>query len=409
MMRRAGWLCLPGIALGLSPLTVAASDGRAQRAPASAVAKPELSLLLIEDVVTKDGLIGIRDLMRYRFRDGRFVGKERLLSREQRFFSHFGGHRVLSDRYVVTKFGGVFDLRAGRLIHDEDNGDYRGHDAHRVVFRVDNAFRDGGVFAFDLTTNRVAKLSKPGPWGLVGERCPWRPVSIDGDFGNGKLWLNHADGRREPLGDGFAFQLSPLASPSGRGAPVLWLDARRALTQQGNGKLVILDTQTKQVELAVDIPLKRTPADAVAVIELADILKRPGAMPQRPDDLPISHPRLFRDPDGNVVYSCVGEYVIDVGRKTFAPRFWQALGHGFDCEVRENVNHGRIVRYRGEEIDRLWCLPAGAVTAEGYLAIPYYRRGGSTGYPAGVRVWSARTRGWTDIPVGLNSLVGWAP
>src|SRR5213078_1788639 len=82
---------------------------------------------------------------------------------------------------------------------------------------------------------------------------------------------------------------------------------------------------------------------------------------------PVSPPRLFRDPSGQVVYTCgAGAYSIDVAGKKAAPYEWIARGHEFDFSHRCDPTYGHIVRHRGEEIGRWWCLPGKSATAAGF-------------------------------------------
>jgi hypothetical protein len=78
-------------------------------------------------------------------------------SDEQRFFGHFGGHRLHDNRYVITKFGSVLDLKDNTWIHKETDADVLAIEGNKVIYRVDRFGANEGIFAFDLTKRTVEK------------------------------------------------------------------------------------------------------------------------------------------------------------------------------------------------------------------------------------------------------------
>lgn len=370
---------LPTVLAGTVFLVVASwpRAGPGERAPDARTTEADATLYLIENIAPK-GTVDVRDLVRYRFHEGEVTPKEVVVSKDQRFFGHFGGHHLLSDRFLVTKFGAVIDLRGKKVLHDEDNGNYLGTEGSRVVFQMDNESRPKGFFAFDLETGKLSKLDDPGHWALPGVKSPDRAASVVG--GGSEVWLHRPGRAAVSLGKQFASELSALSS-SFPEAPLLWLDAERILTQTGNGKLVVLKTDG-------------TTAALVAIGDLSP---------------PVSRPRLHRDRDGNVVYTCGRSFLIDVKAKKALPYRWRPLGHGFECDDDWDSAHGHVIRYRGRTIGRLWCDPLHAATSDGLLAIAYGPPGSNLGYPKGVKVWSRTTSRWTAIDAWFNDVVGWTP
>jgi hypothetical protein len=338
----------------------------------------DVSLYLIENVDEKGG-VRKRSLVRWRFVKGEAQPKEIVLTLDQRYFGHFGGHRLAQDRYLITHFGGVIDLKEKKVVSEEELGELLGVEGKDVIYRVNNTRRESGIFAFDLTTRKLRKLDSPGAWGLPGVPSPDRKASAEVDWSS-ELQLHTPDGKKETLGKGFGYGLSPLASPSGRGAPVLWVDCDRILSQTNNGKLVTV-RRDKTVKPLVEIPNL---------------------------ELPISTPSLRRDPDGTIVYRCGShDFAIDVPAAKATPYDWIALGHGFDCEEAQNPAYGHILRHERNEIGRLWCSWYRAATAPGCLAVPYGEVGSNLGYPKGVKVWLKSTGKWATLDLWVNDLVGW--
>ena len=74
------------------------------------------ALYLVADRANAEGLVHKRDLVRMTFDQDGKPAAETVISLDQRFFSHFGGHRLTDDRYAVTRYGGVIDLTTGNTI-----------------------------------------------------------------------------------------------------------------------------------------------------------------------------------------------------------------------------------------------------------------------------------------------------
>src|SRR5687767_6480917 len=94
-------------------------------APAPHAADPDASLVLVEEVPNKEGSVTKRRLVRVGVRNGLVRPPETVWEGDQRFFGHFGGHRLVRDRFLVTAFGGVIDLREKKVISSEMYGTLR--------------------------------------------------------------------------------------------------------------------------------------------------------------------------------------------------------------------------------------------------------------------------------------------
>lgn len=357
-------------------------------APVAALAAPvrkpkaDLSLVLVENVPEK-GVVTRRRLVRIRVTDG-VVGKpEEVVIADQRFFGHFGGHRLHADRYLLTAHGGVIDLTAGKVVHDEEDGDLLGVDGDRMIYKVRNSRRESGVFAFDLTAMKLTKLESPCRWALPGVVSPDGKRSVVSDLGD-EITLHAVGEKPRSLGQGFRVQYSRLASHIGH-PPVLWLDADRLLTQTGNGELVTVAAADGERTVVVSF---------AASAEL------------------ISRPRLRRDALGDVVYECGEEaFKIDVKAGKAVGYGWHQHGHGFDFSHACDSNTGYTFRHNGAEIGSGFGAAYQLVTAEGHLGYVGWPKPKSGGHYGGsdeeVRVWSAVTQKWTAHRMWPEALVGW--
>jgi hypothetical protein len=341
----------------------------------------DVSLLLMERPEEETGRTW--GLARYRFRRGKLLRKDFIPVSSpdaSRPLAVFWPRPFVRNRYVLTWGGDVIDAATGRALRQESDSPYGclGLDGDKVVTFISMESGAHVFKTFDPGTLREETLREPGRWELPGVRSPGKTASADA-LPDGRLYLYRLDGREELLGTGFRFEES---IQSLLGAPLLWLDDDRILTQTSNGHLVIVGTDGT-VEPFLDFPRKP----------------------------PVGRPRLFRDREGPVVYydGAVARAIDVKGRKS-APYRWFPLGNGFDCEYHQNQDYGHIVRYNGREIGRLWCNWWGAwcdaVTARGYLAMSHRPDGAGS---HGVKVWAASSGDWTVIPSGPGyaHLIAW--
>ena len=336
------------------------------------------SLLLIENVIDpKDSVCRKRRLVRYRFRGARAPVREVIVEREQRFFGHFGGARLARGRYVVTKFGGVIDLDSKKVVHDEQLGELLGIDGDHVIYRVENVYRENGVFAFDLAKRKLHKLREPHTW------LPRSVRSKDGKHCassnmKGEVWLHDAAGKRRRLAEGLTLRLSMFSSDSFQGVPMLWLDNKTLLTQVDNGQLITLTTDGQRKDLA-------------------DINNPPE---------PVICPYFRRDAAGRIIYVCDKSYVVDPAARSVKLSRWRAAGNGFDFARDRDPEHGQIIRENGREIGREPVVSYNAVSAPGRLAIGVATKK-SPGYVKAVKTWDSTSMSWKKIDLWLNQLIGW--
>jgi hypothetical protein len=347
---------------------------------APAPADPGPSLFAIENVKGEGGVVHTRSLVRITLAaDGR-PAKTTLVTLDQGFFGHFGGVRLVDDRFVVTRHGGVIDLATKKVVNDETLGELLGVEKGKVVYRIENTRRESGIFAFDLTTSRVEKMTAPGHWALPGVKSPQKTQSIEAKS-DGTIVLHSLDGTEKELSRDHSIEYSPLSSTLSQSVPCLWLDDVRVSTQKSNGKLVILDVKGESRPL-VDIP--NVPAG-------------------------LSRPRLWLDAKHRLIYHCDQDYLIDLQRKKWSALDWYALGHGFEASAAEADGGVRRVRHNGKHIGQWVMSPHDAATAPGRIAFPFVRPGQNLGQPDGVALWDQKSGQSQTVIFWPDSLVGWGP
>jgi hypothetical protein len=350
-------------------------------APAPRAALPQWSLVVVEEVAGDEGTVDKRRVLRIGVRNGKLLPAEKVWEGDQQFLGHFGeGHRVVADRYLVTRFGGVIDLRDGKVLNDEQDGEFVAFDGAKVFYRNTNG--TATAHSFDLATRKAKREAKAaeGKYAFPGVLSPDGSAAIEAGPVADELILHQVGAKPKSLGKGFGIDIGPLSSTFGP-TPVLWLNAGVVLTQRGNGKLVTLDVAGKVTDL---LTIKDAPKGLV------------------------SAPRLARDPSGRVVYSCGPEvYTIDVAKKTATKSEWQDLGHGFEASWARQPKVGHRLRHNGKEIGPLNCWPHTARTAPGLLAVEAQYGQEDFAQPECVGVWSVDVGKWQSVKLWPNCVVGW--
>jgi len=371
-MSRLHFACL-FLGCGLTASTVSA-------APIPQPAQP--ALIVVEEVTNPSGVVDKRRLLRIGVRDGKLLPAETIWQGDQRFLGHFGGHKLVRDRFLVTAFGGVIDLRDKKVIHDEEDGHLCAIEDTKVFYRLNNVRRDEGIFSFDLNTRKLRREAGLGEdkyalWN--GVRSPDGMAAIECGPVADELILHQAAAKPKSLGRGFFIDVSPLSSSFGP-TPVLWLNPGVILTQKGNGNLVTVDVTGKVTEL---LTIKDAPRDLVGP------------------------PHFERDGANRIIYVCGSvAFAVDVEKKTAAKYEWHDLGHGFEVSWQPQGKLSYKFRHNGKEIGSLDCWPHTARTAPGLLALE--AQSDKKGLQAdSVAVWCAEAGKWQNLKLWPNSVVGW--
>ena len=346
----------------------------ANQAPAPRLVRPELSLIVVEQLPKNENGQHLVRVLRVGIRKNTMLPVEIVWEGEDDLVNSIWPHRLVADRYLVTGSCGVIDLHSGRMIHGETGGQLRHLDAKRFLY-----CREDGVFSFDFAKAESTRLGDAPKLNhaLFFTPSPGGRNMIETGGKERDAFFLHRDGEKpKSLGEGFKMEVNPDPIDSlVFSTPMLWLDDDRFLTQRGNGKLVTVDLDGKVTELLT--------------------IKGAGERPTQ-----LSH-----DASGAVIYSCAaGRFKIDVAKKTAVKSDWKELGHGFETR---NVKGRDELRYNGREIatsDELPFLDAKA--APGYLALHAWK-GSAVGF---IAVWSAATGEWAksnDMRLGLGAVAGW--
>jgi kynurenine 3-monooxygenase len=384
-----GWL-LRKVPVEEADISDASHPLPALPAPQTLAGNPDASLLVIEALV-EEGVVKHNALVRYRFHEGKLIGRDQLLVRDAGYFGHWRPFALHRQRYLITQRGSVVDPYGAKVLLEGD-GEVLALRDERVYVR----YHRGDVLRHyyqDLRRMRTVAMPDPGVWGLPGLLSPNATMTVTGLgdrncpgwAGNG-LWLYRVGKAPRKLADGLRWRLSRLSSSLG-GEPRLWLDNRRILTQRNNGELLI-----------VGIDGSQKPLLTIAAL-------------QDPAEAPISPPNLWRDQSGQIVYYCGSQWLIDVDHRTARPYKWIPLGHGFRVGCRTHKRRGLLddkhfVQYRGRQIGLFDCIPSRSATTDGYLALDVNPTGNPGLSHHRVGVWSPQC-GWQILDRWFESIAGW--
>jgi hypothetical protein len=201
-----------------------------------------------------------------------------------------------------------------------------------------------------------------------------------------EIYTKQSDGTKTVLASGLSLDLSPRSNWLPIGAPFLWLDNDRIITQQKNGKIILVRTSEKAPH-----------PESIADIPNLGQANAPPSFSLTPEE-------------GTVLYTIFGSggghFKIDVNEKKYERLSYMPVGNQFDIEINAEKKASDI-RYRGKSIGSYWCGNY-AKTADGHIAVLYGPVGSNLGSPAGVAVWNRETGKWTEIKTkwGPNT-IGW--
>lgn len=336
--------------------------------------------LLFTNCAAGESTCYTNELYRYNFANGRYVGKELVISSKTADvnFGH-GGNQVYQNRYALTQWGDIVDIKEKKVLHVGDGKLFR-TEGSKIYMEVNNENLPEGLYIYDLVTGKYGLVQKAGRSMFFGELSPngLRSASIACFTNKGcGLQIIEGSGKRKFFKGEFkaAFDADESTS-SFLKTPLVWVDDELVLTQKKNGELVTVDMRGKVTPLLQ--------------IEI--------------DGVPDQNPELFRDRAGNIVYQLDGDdYIIDVKNKTFKDKEY---GSEFGYVYSELVNDLKNFHERKNTVGEFSL--GGGVYINDYWAVKYTGKGENLGNPKGVKVYSKQTKEWTTLEIPRASeFVGW--
>jgi len=115
-----------------------------------------------------------------------------------------------------------------------------------------------------------------------------------------------------------------------------------------------------------------------------------------------------RDEIGQLLYRSSDRkyYLVDMVRKKLLEYHYYQLGHGFSVANFPKDRIGWELQYNETSLGNQWI--GSNIVTEGMIACEYSDLGSNLGYPKGVKVWSSKTRKWTEIEIPwVCCAIGW--
>jgi len=284
-------------------------------------------------------------LVKYKFSDGRFIGKVILFEVGNVLPRYFdGGSIIYKNRYIISWSGDVFDLQKNRLIFDQIGYDfYVGIDGDSLIFKhARNYFNEDSVrynkikslyYYFDLKNEKIVEITNCNKYQVKGVLSPNKEFGLDFKIINpvkhevldsvkhlfithyfGQLFLHKSTNDSILLLDSLSVGISPFSS-LGADLPIYWQNNNQFLTQKRNGLLIKVDLEGKVVNY---FP------------ELHDL------------KMELKHPEI-KNIDGKLVYFCPTKqsisYEINLDRMSLVPYVFQdKVGYNFSRKFNEITN-----------------------------------------------------------------------
>lgn len=330
--------------------------------------------LLVSNYEESESLGVTNHLFAYHFDDGKFAGKELIVTSKTADvnFGH-GGNRIYQNRYAITRWGDIIDVKKKKILHVSD-GDLLRLEGSRVYIQV-NKNDDNALYYYDLESGKYIRVRKTDTGMFFGVLSPNGTRSLINLSLNLEV-CEYAKGC-EPIRGTFAVKAEPDVSSSEMlRTPVYWLSDEVLLTQRTNGELVTVNVVTQHISPFLTIPT---------------------------EGLSKGNPLLYLDDDGNLLYRCGKTYRIDIEKRSYS--IWTGNLKN-DFTVKYSAGADRQFMFRAADIGKVWST--GSKTATGHIAVLYGEQGSNLGYPDGVQVWNNITREWIPIKIKWGAdLIGW--
>lgn len=363
-------------------------------------AQEKLQRLLVAEYRVDSPQIGRYSyLTAYNFKKGKFVSIDTIfhgpISGENASIPHanFQSYNIVhKNRYVVTKYGTVIDVKTEKVI--SNSGDYfieaRGD---TLIYYRRNETTGTGYLALDLNT---------GAYGFIKENSWYKPTYKTASPNN-KYYLS-LDQRKIP----YSVLLNDHAGNS-----------RILVTNAKSGPYLSGDTQFPNVEtfwlnnnsFIYALYHRRMSPEKVFYhrVELRryNLADSSDQFFAALDSVPRGriNGRFSRSYRGDILYAPSGgsDYLLDTVHKTLDKYINRELAHSFTISFSTS---GTSFMYRGKPIGIF--RASRFYVEDGMIATNYIEKESVRGNAKGIKIWTSKTKKWTtfDIPWSIG-IIGW--
>jgi hypothetical protein len=183
--------------------------------------------LLIAEFDPKAGSNQIQHLFAYRFQDGKFSGKEKLLSvsgmkdPQKGTYVRFdlGNCRIYKNRYVITGIGNVIDVLEKKVILDQRDKFIKAH-GDSLIFYTNDIFKGKYYSVLKLKTGEYAPVQD-----LLFKAIPGKDIEVDYSTRQFKIYLYPQGASKVLLVPDAGYGEDPSArKEKSVQTPFVWLD-----------------------------------------------------------------------------------------------------------------------------------------------------------------------------------------
>jgi hypothetical protein len=301
--------------------------------------------------------------------------------------------RLYKNRYYIPKYGSVIDLVERKFIETADYDSFIERIGDTVIFYRNNIYTGKGYLALDLITHNYDFI-KEKTWYTArhNRESPDRKHYLR--FDNSKLpyrlWLNNSDGEERLVVSDAKSGPQNISDAQFPNVETHWLNNHSFLyvihhRQRNAQNRIYHKVDLREYDLRDDSDELFFSLDSI---------------PQG-----MLNGRFTHDGIGQTLYiaSSGKYYLLDTADHKLREYKEFQEGHGFSFT---HPNHDRAIKYKGQPIGTIWCLPP--VVSTKAAAVEYGDHGSNLGYPKGIKIWTAQQNEWLtfDLP-WVNSIVGW--
>lgn len=293
-----------------------------------------------------------------------------------------GRNQIYRNRYVITAYGQVIDLKDKKVLVDTHDQLVKAS-GDSIVFYTNDIFRGKFYSVLDLRTGTFAKVTN-----VTYNPLPGEDVEPDCSARNFKIWYYPASKPKvevvKDAGYGEDVSLIPNGKPR---LPMHWTDSDHFV-----------------------YPYFNATHDVVTLYSVNYITheqKKIGIIDQLPENR--RYTEFITDPAGHLIYSCSrGYFRIDLNRNTVEEMTTFHPGYDFEIALEETPGKGNEVKHKGQSIGYYFCTPQLAVATENGIAFPFEMVMEKERYLQGAAYWSKETGKWkTAGDSDLSAIVGW--
>lgn len=353
--------------------------------------------LIIVEYESDRGLASIQHLVSYNFEKGLLISKDTIYTARKndttsnRISFMFDGHFIENDRYAISRWGDVIDVKEKTLIN-KDGYKYLETIEDNFVF---HAYTKDGLLDFllyNFNTQTYHRADNEFSKIIRGNTSPNHLFALEVNKSNipWSIDLINSKSERKTIIENCGIGTSPdIHSSSLPTVPMRWIDDSKFLYPH-----IDIQSNLLKIDLRM-VNIENERKESLGILDSINPSLFIGA-------------DLYEDGNSNLIFICPeGEFKVDVESKTIQRQEIRELGNAFYAD-RFSDDFGHIIKFRNDTIGKLWCRASESKTTEGYFAVEFGEPGSNLGYPKGIKVWSEASKKWTTIEIPfVFSIIGW--